>query len=61
VSTASQGSYSSGTGVWSNISLASRASATLDLTVTVNALTVDNFAQVTKSGSARIHSQAKLH
>lgn len=55
--TPSQGSYSSVTGVWSGISLGNGASATLDVTVTVNALTVDNFAQVTMSGSADPDSQ----
>jgi uncharacterized repeat protein (TIGR01451 family) len=48
--TASQGSYSSGTGVWTIGSLANGASATLRITATVNASGVyTNYAQVATS------------
>ncbi len=55
--TPSQGSYDSGTGVWAVGSLAGSATATLDITVQVNASSVDNFAQVTRAQAADPDSQ----
>ena len=51
-STPSQGSYVSGTGVWAVGTIPSGASATLDITATVVALSVTNTAQVSASDAA---------
>ncbi|MEZ5145347.1 MAG: SdrD B-like domain-containing protein [Acidimicrobiales bacterium] len=56
-SSASQGSYDSGSGIWSVGTLNSGASATLDLTAQVNVTSATNFAQVTKAQSADPDSQ----
>lgn len=55
--TASQGSYNSGTGLWTVGSLANGASATLDITAQVNVTSATNFAQVTKAQAADPDSQ----
>jgi|GEM_PF-1020743 len=55
--TASTGSYDDGTGVWSIPTLASGASATLDISLDVTATSVTNVAEVTASGSIDPDSQ----
>ncbi len=51
-STPSAGSYDQVTGVWSVGDVAANASASLDLTATVNALSVTNTAEITQSFAA---------
>ena len=55
--TATTGSYSETTGLWSVGDLANNASATLDITARVDVASAQNFAQVTKSGAVDPDSQ----
>jgi uncharacterized repeat protein (TIGR01451 family) len=54
---ASQGTYVPGTGVWTVGNLANGATATLDVTARVDALSVENFAEVTASDAVDLDSQ----
>lgn len=54
---ATNGSYDENTGLWSVGDLANNASATLDITATMDVTSVQNFAEVTKSGAVDPDSQ----
>jgi uncharacterized repeat protein (TIGR01451 family) len=56
-SSASQGSYNSGTGLWTVGTLLNGGSATIDITATINVASVTNFAQVTAADAADPDSQ----
>ena len=61
-STASQGAYNSGTGVWTVGTLASGASATLNITATADTLgTKTNTAEVTKADQPDVDSTPGNH